>query len=172
MLVIVNRLRDLNFRALMDVYIEGNLKNGQDNWPDLPQGQQLLMAEQDFYQYLKEQFFTMPGACYALWRDECRPVCALRMEPYQDGWLLEALETLPERRKEGFATKLVKAALDHLGHGKIYSHVSKSNAASQAVHQKCGFAQKLDYAVYLDGSINRKAITLYLDMDKKHPDVL
>ncbi len=172
MLMIANRLKDLHFRALMDIYTEGNLENGQENWPDLPQGQQLLLAEQDFYQYLKEQFFTVSGAFYAQWLEKDRAVCALRMEPYRDGWLLEALETLPERRGEGFATELVKAVLGHLGHGKIYSHVIRSNYASLAVHHKCGFVQNLDHAVYLDGSVNRNAVTLYLDMDKIHPDVL
>ena len=57
MLYIVKSLRELDFRQLMDVYEEGNLENAAEFWPDAPQGQLLLMAEQSFHQYLRECFF-------------------------------------------------------------------------------------------------------------------
>ncbi len=164
MLVIVNSLKELDFRALMDIYVEGNLENAQRLWPELPEGQQLLLAEQEFYDYLRTQFFSVPGAMYALWMEQGRAVSALRLEPWKDGWLMEALETVPDARGRGCASALVQAAA--LGRGKVYSHVSRANGASLAVHKKCGFRKILDYAAYLDGSVNRSAVTLLLDMDK------
>ena len=51
-------------------------------------------------------------------------------------------------------------ALAQLKFSKVYSHVSKKNAASMAVHSRCGFEKILDYAAYIDGSVNHSAVTL------------
>ena len=163
MLVIAKSLRELDFRALMDIYEEGNLENGRDRWPGLPVSQQQLQAEQDFYSYLMDTYFTAPGAFYALWQQNGRPVSAVRVEPYRDGWLLEGLETMPDQRGNGYATELVRAVIQHLGSGRLYSHVSRNNGASLAVHRKCGFEKILDHAVYIDGSANVRAVTLCRD---------
>ena len=157
MLYIAKRLRDLNFRQLMDIYEEGNLENAAENFPYEPENQWLLLAEQAFYQYLKECFFTSEDAVYAIWIVNNRYVSAARLESYRDGLLLEALETIPERRNHGTACALIWAVQAHLraqGAGKIYSHVSKRNPASIAVHEKCGFRKLYDYAVYADGSVD------------------
>ena len=159
MLYIADKLNKLNFAQLMEVYAEGNEENGADIWPELPREQRLLRAEQAFYQYLAEGFFRAPGAVYALWQEEGVYVSALRLEPYQDGLLLEALETAPEQRRKGYAEKLIRAVLDAFPQ-RIYSHVSKKNLPSLAIHKKCGFCQILDYAKYIDGSVARNAVTL------------
>ena len=160
MLVIAESLRSLNFGQLMEVYEEGNLENGAEFWPDLPQAQQLLNAEQDFYQYLKECFFSTDGAFYALWVANGAYVSALRLEPYQDGLLLEALETAPQHRGRGYATALITAVMQTVGDTKVYSHVSKRNTASLRTHEKCGFHRILDHAVYADGSVLTTSCTL------------
>lgn len=159
MLYWAKKLRDLDFRQLMDVYEEGNLENGNDRWPEEPAGQQLLMAEQAFYQYLKECFFPTEGAVYAVWVAEGRYVSALRLEPYQDGLLLEALETAPDQRKKGYAEALIKGVLREMGDRKIYSHVGKRNTASLKTHEKCGFHRILEHAAYADGSVLPNACT-------------
>ena len=163
MLKMVTGLRDLDFGALMEVYREGNLENGAELWPEEPEGRRLQLAEESFYRYLREGFFPVPGAVYALWREEGACVSALRLEPYRDGTLLEALETRPDVRNRGYAGRLLEAValwLEGQGGTKLYSHVSRRNAVSLAVHGKCGFRQVLDYAVYVDGSVNRRAVTL------------
>ena len=101
----------------------------------------------------------MPGAVYALWVEDGRYRSALRLEPYEDGLLLEALETAPKYRRQGYAEKLMRAVQEAFPQ-KIYSHVSKRNKASLAIHEKCGFRQVLDYARYIDGSVAHNAITL------------
>ena len=159
MLYLVTKLREVNFSALMGVYEEGNRENGALVHPGLPQGQQILRAEQSFHQYLKEVFFPTAGAVYAIWVENDIYVSALRLEPYEDGLLLEALETAPAHRRKGCAEKLIRAVQAEFPQ-KIYSHVSKKNTASLAVHQKCGFRQVLDYAKYIDGSVVRSAVTL------------
>ena len=159
MLVLAKKLHQLNFRQLMEVYAEGNEENGEDMWPELNREQRLLRAEQAFYQYLAEGFFPVPGAVYAIWEENGKYVSALRLEPYEDGLLLEALETAPQCRRRGYGEKLIRAVQDAFPQ-KIYSHVSKRNVPSLAIHKKCGFRQVLDYAKYIDGSVARNAVTL------------
>ena len=142
MLLLATKLQELNFSQLMAVYEEGNRENGELFFPDLSEGQQMIRAEQSFYEYLREGFFSVPGAVYALWVEDGNYVSALRLEPYEDGLLLEALETAPAQRRKGYAEQLMRAVQAQFPE-KIYSHVSKRNVASLAVHEKCGFRQVL-----------------------------
>ena len=159
MLYLATKLQQLNFSQLMAVYEEGNRENAAAFFPELSAGQQMLQAEQSFYQYLQEGFFPVEGAVYAIWVENGTYVSALRLEPYEDGLLLEALETAPAERRKGYAERLIRSVQEQFAQ-KIYSHVSKRNTASLAVHQKCGFRQVLDYAKYIDGSVVRSAVTL------------
>lgn len=160
MLILARSLRDFSFSKLMEVYIEGNLENAEEFYPDLPEGQKLMQAEQDFYQYLNEVFFKTSGAVYAIWEERGNYISALRLEPYRDGRLLEALETAPSRRRQGYGEKLIRAVQAQFPKQRIYSHVGKKNAASLRVHEKCGFCRISEHAAYIDGSVNQRACTL------------
>ncbi len=160
MLRIVRHLGKLPFGSLMEVYREGNEENGLDCWPEASPERRLAMAEERFYQYLREVFFTTPGAAYALWEVEGRPVSALRLEPYRDGLLIEAVETLPALRLRGYAKQLLLAVLEQYRGNKLYSHVGKLNEPSLGLHQSCGFQRVLEYAVYIDGSVNSRCCTM------------
>lgn len=155
----VNRLSELNFGKLMEVYEEGNRENGAELYPEEGPEQQLLFAEQNFYQFLQETFFKTPGAVYALWVENGRYISTLRLEPYRDGLLLEALETRPDRRRRGYATRLMAKVLADKGGQRIYSHILKGNIASVKTHERAGFRKILDYSVYVDGSVNRACDT-------------
>lgn len=161
MLFIAKSMKELDFRRLMEIYTEGNQENGADRWPEETPDRQLALAEEGFYDYLKNDFFRQEDACYAVWVENGQYVCALRTEPYKDGLLLEALETKPAERRKGYAVKLIQAVQVQLPkNGKLYSHVSKRNAASLKAHEKCGFKKITDCAVYVDGSVNSRAFTL------------
>lgn len=162
MLFLAKNMNQLVFSKLMSVYAEGNLENGRDLWPQFSDNEQLLRAEQAFYHYLNDDFFRTSGAVYAIWTEEDKYISALRLEPFQDGLLLEALETAPEYRKMGYACRLVEAVQKGFP-GKIYSHVGKRNTASLRTHEKCGFVKILDHAVYVDGTVARNAYTLCFD---------
>lgn len=159
MLMIASKLNELSFSALMEVYYEGNLEKAQEEWPHLPESFALQQAEQNFYLYLKDVFFETPEARYAVWVEASKYICALRLEPYRDGFLLEALETHPDYRREGYAKKLMKAVLEEMPGRKVYSHIHKQNVASVKTHQSCGFRKILDHAIYIDGSVNQRACT-------------
>lgn len=160
MLSVIRSLQELKFGQLMQVYDECNRENGGEFYPELPQNQQILQAEQDFYQYLRECFFRTEGAFYAVWEENGSYVCALRMEPYQDGMLLEALETAPEHRKRGYAASLISAVLKLPEMPKVYAHVHKKNTASLRTHASCGFQRILEHALYIDGSVRSHSCTL------------
>lgn len=155
MLLIAKQLAELDFPALMDIYIEGNREKA-DEYGDGG----LLQAEREFYDYLREDFFRQRDAFYAVWVEQGKYVSALRLEPYKDGWLLEALETAPDHRKRGCAKALMGSVLEMMGQSVIYSHVSKRNEASLRTHYACGFVKHLDHVVYLDGSVSHSGITL------------
>ena len=159
MLILATSLRQIRFRELMEVYADSNEEKASD-WPDLPRGFALNLAEQDFRQYLDEVFFRTPGALCALWEEDGRYVSALRLEPYKDGYLLEALETHPLFRRKGYAVKLIQAVQPHIGSVRIYSHVNKRNLASLKTHERCGFKPQSDHAVYINGSVDHRCCTL------------
>ncbi len=154
MLQIFDRLSQLRFGELMEVYSESVAENAAEFYPDLSENEQIIRAHQDFYAYLQQGFFNRKEDRYCIWTENGKYICALRLEGYQDGLLLEALETRPEYRKRGYAEKLIRAVQQLVGQQKLYSHISHKNEASLAVHRKCGFKKILDHARYADGSVN------------------
>ena len=163
MLKLAFRLWELNFAALMDVYAEGNAENAEEIYPDEERNAGILRAEEDFYQYLSQSFFSTSGALYAVWEEKGKYLSALRLEPYKDGLLLEALETHPDHRRQGYAGKLIRAVQQWLGQqgsGVLYSHVNKRNEASLRTHLSCGFERISEQAAYIDGSVTNRACTM------------
>ena len=162
MLILAQTLSQLRFLDLMSVYEEGNRENAACFYPEMDSGAALILAEQDFYTYLTEVFFCTKGATYAVWEVSGKYVAALRFEPFQDGELLEALETAPDERGKRYAQALVNAALQ-TRRGPVYSHIKKTNIASLCVHEKCGFVHHCNFAHCIDGTIDKEMLTLRYD---------
>ena len=161
MLEIIKTIKKLNIEQILQVYEESILANAEQSSMGKRQ------AEDAFYAYLEDDFFRQPGAFYAVWKDMNTYQCALRMEPYKDGLLLEALETAPNARRKGYATALMKGTLDFLRGSEnkiVYSHVDKRNKASLTLHQKCGFRIDADTATYIDGTVTQNSYTLRCDL--------
>lgn len=159
MLRFAHRLSQISFEELMAVYKEGNLEKAREKFSFLEPEQALMLVEGEFEDYLRRDFFSVPGACYALW-EEGQLCSALRLEPYQDGFLVCALETRPELRRMGYGGKLMRGVQAAQGFDKLYSHVSRTNLPSQALHKSCGFRVIGDFARFLDGSVNSHCQTL------------
>lgn len=159
MLVVVDRFSELRIGELMQVYGQSN-REAAEEWKNLPPMFALELAERDFRQYLQEVFFPTPGALCCIWEESGRYVSALRLEPYKDGLLLAALETALDCRRQGYGEALIRAVQQHLGSGKLYSHVDKRNTASLRIHEKCGFRVISDCAVYISGSVDYRCCTL------------
>ncbi len=109
--------------------------------------------------YLRREFFLEEDTALAIWVEDGEYVSALRLEPYEDGFLICALETREDCRNRGYALALLQAVGREVSKS-LYAHVSKTNEASLAVHQKAGFHIIKDTARYLDGSADSKCCTL------------
>ena len=161
MLLLAQNLRELSFGKLMEVYRESNGCSGEEFFPMETPERQLALAEERFYQYLQEDFFSKPYARYYIWTEDGEYVSALRLWPFRDGQLLEGLETKPGQRRKGYAASLIRAVQRHFPAGtRIYSHVSRNNRASLRLHEGCGFQVLQESARYLDGTVSTRALTL------------
>ena len=163
MLIVVKSMQQLNTEQLTAVYRETNRKNGQIFYPDHAPHKQLDLAEEAFLDYLRQDFFRQRGAFYCLWEEEGVYRSALRLEPYRDGLLLQALETAPDARRKGYARALIAetfAYLEKTDTQVVYSHVSKQNLPSLSLHKACGFVVFSDTATYLDGTVTQGSFTL------------
>ena len=142
MLTYIETLSGLDFPMLMTVYAESNRENVLVGCaPDLS------AVEADFRSYLACDFFTCPGAKYALWSTEKGYVSALRLRPWEDGLLLEGLETAPAFRHRGYAARLIREVCAGQT-APLYAHVDKENAPSLTAFAACGFTRLLEYARY------------------------
>lgn len=151
MLKIITSVSQLNIPQFLSVYAQST---GGDS-----------RKENDLLIYLEEDFFRQKDAIYALWVVDDVYCSALRLEPYRNGLLLQALETAPADRRKGFANLLLTEVLEYLrtrGYTGVYSHIAKNNRASIGLHQKCGFSQVSDSARLLDGTVSQKFCTMYI----------
>lgn len=143
MLRVARSVREIDVPALMAVYSVENAN---------------YRIEQQFYLDLLS-FFEADEARYALWEVDGVYCAALRLEPFEDGFLIAGLQTHPSMRNRGLASLLLSAVVNE-SEKRLYSHVERKNKASMRVHRKCGFSVLLDYARYLDGSVSGNAVTM------------
>lgn len=166
MLKLITSFRELPVTDIIRVYAQSIDICSKENYPNMPTGQQQLLAEQDFITYLRNDFFPN-GGIYALWQIGGRCVAAMRLVPYRDALLLAGLETEPQCRNKGYATALIGAAFSSLAEKNpitVYSHIDKKNDISLAVHKKCGFKRNLEYGVFIDGSVSYSFCTMKCDI--------
>ena len=144
MLKIVTSLGQLNTEQFLAVYRESNRAFSEEN---------------RMLSYLGEDFFSIHGAVCALWVVDGRYVSALRIEPYQDGYLISGLETASDARRKGYAKNLVQAVIGQY-RLPIYSHIAKNNKPSLNLHFACGFEICSDSATLLDGTVTQNYCTM------------
>lgn len=169
MLKIITKCHQLDFGQLMNVYRDSILDDGMLHYPWLDDGQKIQEAEQDYYAFLRE-FFKFPGAFLAVWEIDGVYCASLRIEPYADGFLLEGVETAPDKRRRGFAKSLIENVVKHLSDkdaGKLYSHIDNMNLASIKLHEACHFIKQNNHAVFADGSVDHHTFTYVREIKNK-----
>ena len=144
MLHIITTYADLDGPRLMAVYAESNLENTDCFFPDMAdKALAVRKVEEGFLQFLREEFFAGTGPAYYVLEEAGAWVSALRLNEVQPGlYYLEALETRPDRRRQGCGSRLLRKVTDHLrsqGPFRICDCVSKRNEASLRTHLACGF---------------------------------
>ena len=163
MLQLIYRLQDIHYGQLMRVYAQAIAENGSANYPRKGRSAQIMLAEQDLYDYLR---FILVDHCatIAVWAPQGQYEAVLRLEEYRDGLLIAGLETAPEARNRGYASALLMAVVRQFSSKRLYSHIGKQNLVSLHLHEKCGFRRISDQAVYLDGSVSDNAYTYLLEV--------
>lgn len=162
MVTFIHKLVNCDFAALCAVYAQSLESDRARDYPLLDAREGALLAEQAFYQYLSQVFFRTPGAVLVAFCVEKQYICALRLEPYKDGYLISGLETAQAYRRKGFGLQLVNAALAYCadrGVGKVYAHIHRKNKASEKLHLSAGFALLGDGATLLDGAYSSQYTT-------------
>ncbi len=144
MLRVITTYADLDGSRLMTVYAESNLENTDYFFPDMAdKAMAARKVEEGFLQFLREEFFAGPSPAYYVLEEAGEWVSALRLNEVQPGlYYLEALETRPDRRRQGYAARLLREVVDHLktkGPFRIRDCVSKGNEPSVRTHLACGF---------------------------------
>ena len=141
----------LDIRQIFKIYEESLTRNysAKEPW----ESPEILFLED------LRLFFGGKNNRLFLWEHAGEFVSALRLEPYQDGFLISCLETAPDQRRSGFALELMNAVV-LLEKGPFYAHVAKNNVPSRRFHEKVGFVKIADHAVFVDGSVYSSVMTL------------
>ena len=165
MVTYIQKIRDCDISALFSVYSQSLEEARTLHYLRLDANEGFLLASQDYYQYLSRVFFRTSGAILAVYSHNGKYVSALRLEPYQDGYLMNALETAPDCRGKGYGKHLVKEVITYcraVGIQVLYSHVHKQNAVSKRLHIAAGFTVLSSNATLLDGTFSTQYETLCL----------
>lgn len=160
-----DRLEDLDFPKLMEIYREGNLRTIPFFFPDETDPERGLRGvEEKFYEYYQTDFYAAPGRRSYVLADGDRWVSALRLFPVpgqKGAWHAEALATAADCRRRGYAKRLFELlfrALGAEGPFVVTNSVNRDNAASLALHEAAGFQLTQDPACCpLNGKTNPKA---------------
>lgn len=143
------------YRMVRSIYQEAVVENARWQNPGQMELTDAIKAlELGFVAFLKDFLAKDENRYYVLELDG-QWVSALRLTKTHDFYYLEALETAPECRKQGYASLLIQNVIDLLarrGPVIIRDNVSKRNAPSLATHKKCGFVIEEENGVdYLTG---------------------
>ncbi len=168
MLLIFDNPADLDFPKLMEIYHESNTENIPYFFPEcLDEAAGRKRVEEKFRDYLEKDFFSHPGNRYYVLKEEEEWISAVRLFPVpgrERSFYAEALETRPDRRRQGYGSKLFSELFSELskdGAFEITDSVSKRNEASLQLHLSCGFRVFQECSVCaLNGYENPKAFGL------------
>lgn len=135
----------IDLKQLMAVYKGSNEKGAQRTYPEENDYvKRLDTYESAFLKFIRDDFLSLPHSTYAVYVENGIYFSAARLiRSDQNTIYLEALETNPLYRKQGYAKKLIvqlKADLVRQGVRELRSNVSYSNEKSLSLHEACGFA--------------------------------
>ena len=144
MLIEITQYSDLDEEKLMAVYAESNYENTDYFFPlEQDKTRAVKQVETGFLTFLKQEFFKLDQATVWVMEEYGDWISAMRTCRIEDDvYFLEALETHPEYRRQGYAAKLLSGVTDTLkqiGSFRLCACVSKKNIASLKTHRKCGF---------------------------------
>ena len=150
MLKICREYAQLDRDQVLCIYAD-SLKKETENGIDR------FTAEENFLDYLRDDFFVQEDAMYAIWIENDQYVSALRVEREENGFLISGVETSLHNRRKGYAAMLLCAVINYaskMGFLPLYAHIHKKNTPSMLLHRKCGFIKKYDFGKLIDGTVS------------------
>lgn len=163
MIEIVKKINKEIVKNLYAIYTESmqeNLQNGQYR-----NMQEMLC---DYEVFLKD-FTAKPNQLVIVENQNDVWVSALRaIETKPSHWHIEAVETRPDSRQQGYGKKLLKHTLEYLtkrGMKSADCSIAKSNIASKKLHTHCGFVCTNQSPNYNGQSSKNTQIYLFLNQD-------
>lgn len=149
MLLTMTDLSEIDRCQLMDVYREANLENAAYFEPKTQDFTQAVRRCEDrFWSFLQQSFFTGLGRAYWVLEQNGVWVSALRTTEIEPRlFYLEALETHPDYRRQGFASALLRGLLQSLaanGPFELRDCVRRTNLPSIRAHLNAGFVIAAD----------------------------
>lgn len=144
MLYKITSMDHIDKRKLMDLYYEGNLENTDFFYPEITDKKQAVeKVEKRFLHFIDTEFLSSTNNTYWVLEEHAVWVSALRLYRIDENlYYMEALETHPDFRRQGYASKLLTSVIEELkkqGPFRLCDCVSKKNIASVKTHKKCGF---------------------------------
>ena len=139
------------YQLVHEIYIEGSMENAREKYPDAADLSTAIKEEEASFVDFLQDFFSHPENAYYVLEEDHMPVSAARLSKIDNFYYLEALETSPNYRKKGYASRLLTEIISFLhkqGSVDIRDCVSKTNTASLATHKKCGFQIAEENGIY------------------------
>ena len=145
-------------RMIKEIYIEGCIENAKEKYPESEDLTEAIKEEEAYFMTFLEKFFNKEENKYYILEVEEGWVSALRLTKLDGFFYMESLETAPQYRGKGYATRLIREVillLEQRGSVVIRSSVGKKNIPSRETHRKCKFEIENENAVnYLSGETN------------------
>lgn len=150
-LLVFDCFDNVDVGGFLGIYRESSAENAARWYPDMSAEDALAKYEAGYINYMQNEFFVSGRKLFVL-SNGSNYFCALRLSSLPSGkYYLEALETNPDFRRQGFAKELILQAEEHLeglnGCFTIISHVAKNNVASLNTHFAAGFTVTADYYI-------------------------
>lgn len=163
MLKILGMITNEELKKLLYIYEESNneflKKNYINKYSSEIEAQNTLIS--DYNKFLKE-FQSDQKRYICVWEEQGVYRSGLRLINLGNGiWFLEALETSPNDRNNGYGKLLLNSIIEYLktyDAKKLECLIGSTNIASQRTHESCGFIRTNLSPIDWDGAICKTAI--------------
>lgn len=148
MLLVLTTPEELDIPQILAIYRESSLENCRRMFPAETDAASLEQYEAGYAAFMREEFFAKPGRFWMVETADGLWASALRLLPFEEvnTWKIEALETHPDHRRQGYGVRLLADTIQYLektcGEITLLSDVGKRNAASLQTHLRGGFVRE------------------------------
>ena len=98
------------------------------------------------------KFFNQPENCFLVMACDNDKIYSLAtFEKYENSWLIDSMSTRQEFQRQGLATKVLKAGMNHIK-GDFCLHVKKDNLPALKLYKKLGFCVDIKHPYQFEES--------------------